>query len=104
MPVPINILHDRQTITFGSDILSDFVKLQMSKEIFVREDQTHDVKSNDHPNHERFNQSKSQELSSNSPNFESSSAPTDNITSVYLVTVLVQLADNSIEKPLLAKS
>ena len=43
LPVPENILHDRQTITFGSDILSDLVELQMSKENFVREDQTHDV-------------------------------------------------------------
>ena len=77
MSHPVNILHDRQTIVFGSDIMSDFVELQMSKENFVPEDQMHDVMSNDQLNHERFNQSNSQELSSYSPHFESSCAPTD---------------------------
>ena len=49
----------------------------MPKEYFVQEDQTHDVMSNDQLNHEHFNQSKSQELSSNCQYFESSCAPPD---------------------------
>ena len=72
LPVHVNIFHDRQTITFGSDIPSDFVKLRMLIENCVQEDRTHDLISNDQKHHEHFNQSKSLELSRNSRYFESS--------------------------------